>query len=82
MSFLSPPPAPAAPPPPPSYASGGVQAAGERARLAAAAAAGKTGGVAGFGRTVRTSAQGAEQAATAKGELKPVMRFASLFGGG
>lgn len=77
MSFLFPQASAAPPPPPPSLASAGVALSGEDARNAAAASAGKLG----FGRTVKTSAQGASAPDTATPQLKPQMNLASVFGG-
>lgn len=75
MSLFQPAPTPAAPPPPPILAN--VAETGERIRAAAAAAAGK----AGFGRTIKTSAQGATSPAKTKAELQPEMHFSQVFGG-
>jgi hypothetical protein len=65
-----------APPPPPiSMASSGVALAAADARNAAAAASGK-----GFGRTIKTSPQGAAKPSTASAQLTPQSPLKSLFG--
>lgn len=67
----------APPPPPPTLAASSIAIQAADARNSAAAAAGKMG----FGRTVKTSAQGAPTPDTTTTDLKPQAPAASVFGG-